>query len=80
MKSTYNELENELQEKKKNLYEKFWNIKSSPRALHFPWNVLLNRIATRDNLIKIWVDVISRECVMCGRAEETFQYQFFNCI
>ena len=80
LKSSYNKNRKRTVGEDTNLYGIFWNIKASPRALHFAYKVLLNRIATCDNLTKRGVNVISRECVMRGRIEETIQHLFFNCI
>jgi len=53
-----------------NIFGQFWNIKTLPFALQFPWKLLINKVATRDNLSKREVDVTSYVHVMRGRGEE----------
>jgi len=41
--------------------------------------MLINRVSTRDNLIKRGVNLLSQQCIMCGRGEESIQHLFFEC-
>jgi len=60
------------------LFVQLWNIKALPNALHFAWKVILNKVATCDNLITRGVSVSTNVSVMCGKCEESVGHIFFN--
>jgi len=46
---------------------------------HFTWHVIISKVATRDKLHIIWVELGSRICVICQVNDEIFTHMFFNC-
>lgn len=76
----YNIIRNRNRIRDADLYGQLQKIKVLPVALHFAQKVMINKVATHDNLIKIGMNVIKNVCVMCESGEEIVQHLFFNCI
>ncbi|XP_021861687.2 uncharacterized protein [Spinacia oleracea] len=54
------------------------NSKATPKAIFVTWLALLNRLATKDRLVK-WNLNVDKQCVLCQEKEETVQHLFFEC-
>jgi len=52
VKSAYNIIRNINIDEDVDLYGQLWKIKVLPSTLHFAWKLMINKVATRDNLIK----------------------------
>jgi len=79
MKSAYKKIREPHPEEEENMFTELWNIKALPTVVHFAWKMLLNKVSTRDNLVKRGVNVLSSQCIMCGNGEESVQYLFYEC-
>ncbi|XP_058726229.1 uncharacterized protein LOC131597556 [Vicia villosa] len=58
-----------------------WKFKVPPKILCFAWRFLLNRLATRDQLVRRGVleEGIDSSCALCGFGEESLSHLFFLC-
>lgn len=58
-----------------------WRIKGPSEILHFGWRVILNRIATKDNLFKNDIVEILNDlfCVLCAEEEESPSHILRRC-
>jgi len=79
VKSAYSKVKTRSIEVDDDLFVQLWNNKALPAALHFAWKVILNRVATCDNLITRGESVSTNVCVMCGKCEESMGHLLFNC-
>jgi len=61
------------------LFKKFWKVKVVPSALVTVWRVLEDKLATKANLEKRGITVVSFMCSLCGVEEETSTHLFFEC-
>jgi len=77
--SAYTKLKNDKFVQDGFSYSEFRKIKALPSAQFFAWRVIINKVATRDNLERKGIDVGSRMCVLCGTNEETINHLFFSC-
>ncbi|XP_058759056.1 uncharacterized protein LOC131632298 [Vicia villosa] len=57
-----------------------WELKLPPKIKVFAWRFFIDRLPTRDQLLKRGVaNVSSLDCVMCGSSFESSSYLFFTC-
>jgi len=77
--SAYKKLNKSNGTQQENLFELFWKMKALPSAQYFAWRVIINRVATYDNLQNRGVEVGSKVCVMCHCCDETVTHLFFSC-
>ncbi|XP_058761560.1 uncharacterized protein LOC131634951 [Vicia villosa] len=58
-----------------------WRIKSPPNILHFGWRILLNRLATKDQLLKrgMLMEDGDSACVFCHSEEENLHHLLGGC-
>jgi len=78
--STYGFLKGVLEEESLSLYNFFWKIKALPSTHITAWKVLVNKIATKVNLVArrgIMVDIMV--CCFCREKEETTSHLSFEC-
>lgn len=59
--------------------ETIWNSLVPSRVNIFIWRVMMDRLPTRDNLIKLKVDLDSALCPVCGSDNESIQHMLFKC-
>ena len=52
------------------VFQKIWQVKALPASLFCAWRVMLNRLSTRDNLIRIGIQVKSKMCALYNLVEE----------
>jgi len=52
VKSAYKYLENSCTGENTNTLNTFWEVKVIPPAQHFAWQVMLNKVPTRENLVR----------------------------
>jgi len=62
------------------VFNLLWQSKETPKALITAWRILLDRLPTSNNLIKIGVVGISSVCMLCKAAEESSQHLFLECV
>jgi len=62
----------------RDLFERFWKVKALPSAQITAWRVLNNSIATKDNLLRRGVLMVSCLCGLCGEEEETVCHFFLS--
>ena len=62
------------------MFEYLWKIKALPSAQFIAWRVLVNSIASKDNLERRGVAAASNLCCFCGVKVETTKPIFFCCI
>lgn len=60
-------------------FKLLWKLKIPSNALALCWKVLLNRIPTRDNLIRRQIQLADSCCPLCGDHDETVAHLFFFC-
>ncbi|KAJ9560897.1 hypothetical protein OSB04_006057 [Centaurea solstitialis] len=60
--------------------ETSWNSKVPSKADIFMWRVMLDKLPTRDNLIKKGMDIDSTLCSVCKMDNESMQHVLFDCI
>ncbi|XP_058759067.1 uncharacterized protein LOC131632311 [Vicia villosa] len=61
-------------------YLVMWNLKLPPKIKVFTWRLFIDRLPTRDNLLKRGVtSVVCPNCVMCGSSLESSSHLFFFC-
>ncbi|XP_068492296.1 uncharacterized protein [Phaseolus vulgaris] len=58
---------------------KFWKCKVVPSAHVTAWRVLENKLATKANLEKRGITVVSSLYSLCGVEEESHTHMFFEC-
>ncbi|XP_058761309.1 uncharacterized protein LOC131634688 [Vicia villosa] len=57
-----------------------WDLKLPPKIKVFTWRLFIDRLPTRDNLLKRGVtSVVCPNCVMCGSSLESSSHIFFFC-
>jgi len=79
VKFAYKKLQNGIKGEDEVFYDKFWRIKALPIIKHFAWRMMLNKVATYNNLYNIGIELGTRMCVMCGNNEEIISHLFFSC-
>ncbi|KAF5812776.1 putative reverse transcriptase zinc-binding domain-containing protein [Helianthus annuus] len=57
-----------------------WNTWATPKANFLLWRVLIDRIASRENLIKRGVQLDDEFCPRCGLSLESRDHIFLSCI
>jgi len=77
--SAYKSLRNVMSRETWRRFGMFWSFKVLSSTQVVAWWVLLNKMATRDNLGRRGVVLESNRCVMCGGEEETVNHAFFSC-
>jgi len=77
VKSTYEKMREPRPEEEENVFTELWNLKALPIAVHFAWQMFLNKVPTIDNLVKRGVNVLSSQCIMCGNGEKSVEHLFF---
>ena len=50
-----------------------WSVKAVPASQICSWRVILNRLTTRDKLIKLGIQVKNALCVICNYREENLE-------
>ena len=55
-----------------------WMINVPPRIQIFLWLLPHNKLMTKDNLFRRWIEK-SKECMFCSE-EETISHLFFDCV
>ncbi|KAI5403879.1 hypothetical protein KIW84_051139 [Lathyrus oleraceus] len=62
-------------------FRTLWNWMVLAKIKAFGWRVFLNRLATKDQLIKRGLCLVNREglCVLCLQSEEDLNHHFFDC-
>jgi len=76
VKSAYNSLKKEVRGDDRALFERFWKVKSLTFAQVIAWRVLQNSIATKDNLLRRGVILVSSLCGLCSE-KENVSHLFF---
>lgn len=58
-----------------------WKVKGPSKILHFGWRIILNRLATKDNLHKKGIEAIANKlfCVFCGDEVESLNHLLSSC-
>ncbi|XP_058734139.1 uncharacterized protein LOC131605852 [Vicia villosa] len=57
-----------------------WDLKLPPKIKVFAWRFFIDRLPTRDQLLKRGVALVScPNCVLCGSSLESSSHLFFNC-
>ncbi|KAK7342500.1 hypothetical protein VNO80_25455 [Phaseolus coccineus] len=79
VKLAYNKLINVVVGEEKGLHEVFCKIKVLPSTHLLAWQVLKNRVATKDKLAHQVVILDNLSWVMCGKVEESVSYLFLTC-
>jgi len=72
VKYAYNSLKVVVGGEDRDIFERFWKVKVLPSAQITTWRVLNNSIATKDNLLRKRVLMVSYLCGLCGEEEEIF--------
>ena len=78
VKSTYRKLHNTFIGEHFDMFKLFRSIRAHPSAQYFSWRVILNRVATKDNLRRRGTTLQDIFCTLCG-LEETVSHLFFTC-
>lgn len=60
-------------------FKTLWKILAPSNALAVGWKVLINRIQTRDNLLRRQIQVIDSRCPLCNDLNESVTHLFFSC-
>jgi len=79
VKSTYNKIRNDMRGDNDKLFFKLWTIKALPYAQIFYWRVLLDKLSTAGNLVKVGIQGINNMCVFCQNQEKTISHLLFTC-
>jgi len=79
VKLAYSILRDVCQGEKREMYIGFWRLKAQPSAHLLAWRVLEDKIATKANLVRRGIGVITNICSMCGEEEETTSHLFCTC-
>jgi len=79
IKFAYRILKGEVQGDGVAMYKGFWRIKAQPSTHITAWRVLKNKIASKVNLERREISMVSSTCSMCGEGEETTTYLFCTC-
>ena len=79
VKSAYLRLRGDIVGENGTVYKIFWVSKVVPIALVMAWRVLENKLATKANLVRRGITVVSSICSLCGVEEETSSHLFFEC-
>jgi len=61
------------------VFQKLWKVRALPASLLCAWRVMINRLPTRDNLVKIDIPIESNLCVFCNEVEENVSHLLFTC-
>ena len=77
MKTAYNHLKGVVQCGNRDFLMEFWKVKSLPSAQVKARRVLPNIIATKDNLMRRGMVLVSNLCPLCDEEEETVNHLFF---
>lgn len=76
LKSMYKKLQGCIREEDPKLFELLWKLNVIPSMQHFARRVLLNKVATLENLINICVIVGN---TMCVASTKIISHVFFGC-
>ncbi|XP_021971650.1 uncharacterized protein LOC110866811 [Helianthus annuus] len=57
-----------------------WNKWASPKSNLLLWRVILDKIASRDGLIRRGITMVDERCPRCGLELETIDHIFFKCL
>ena len=79
VKSAYTKLPNTFIREHFNMFKLFWSIRALPSAQCFAWRVILNRVATKDNLRRRGTTLQDTFCALCGLEEEIVSHLSFTC-
>jgi len=61
------------------MFKKFWKVKDVSYALVTTWRMLEDKLATKTNLKKHGITIVSSMCSLCEVKEETSTHLFFEC-
>jgi len=61
------------------IYKVLWNLKALSSSMTTAWRVLVDRLPTRENLVKRGFILKSSLCVLGGDEEESGSHVFFKC-
>jgi len=79
VKATYNFLLGEEPAEYKDMFVKFWKLKTLPSKQFTTWRVLTNTIATKENLLRHGISLLCDHYPLCDVDEETIRHNFFEC-
>ncbi|GAU17441.1 hypothetical protein TSUD_233190 [Trifolium subterraneum] len=84
--SAYCQLENNVSNRRilvpveEFVFKRIWKCAAPSKVRAFVWQLLLNRVQTKDNLLKRKMLQIDQQmCVLCGRNTETAVHLFLHC-
>jgi hypothetical protein len=62
------------------VFKNLWKCGAPSKVCAFSWQLILDRIQTKDNLLKRRIiNVQQGQCVMCSSAQETATHLFLHC-
>lgn len=79
VKSAYDSLCYPDVEREEACFKLLWKIGATSNALSVGWKVLLNRIQTRDNLMRRQIPITDPLCPLCGVVHESVSHLFLLC-
>ena len=80
MSSAYNCLVKHLRGTQEVIFDFLWKTAAFPNVLTTTWRVLIDRIPTREALVRRGVQMESTVCVLCRIKEESSQHLFIECV
>ena len=79
VKSAYAWLSNQDSGTRVGIFKMLWQTIATPRAQTTAWRILLDRLPTKNNLIRRGVIISSPLCVFCQATDESTQDLFCEC-
>ena len=55
-------------------WNKIWDIEIPPKGAHMIWRAMLDRMATRDNLLHRGINLVNTNCPICHQQGESFNH------
>jgi len=64
VRQVYDMLQDTIVGEEGEVFSEHWTIKALPLAQHFALKLLMNKVATKNNLSKTGINMICRSCIM----------------
>ncbi|XP_062099754.1 uncharacterized protein LOC133805589 [Humulus lupulus] len=60
-------------------YKAVWNSLNIPKHRFMLWKMVNSQLLTRDNLVRLHLDLVTLDCPVCGISPESHDHLFYRC-